>query len=48
MDQILLRIRVRLLGLLEGTSGGAGKVLGDIGADEGKLDRIKGFCQEQR
>ena len=36
-----MRKRIRLLGIVEGTSGGAGEVLRDTGADDGKLDRIK-------
>lgn len=40
MDQILLRIRVRLFRIVEGISGGT-EVVGDTGEDEVKLDRIK-------
>lgn len=46
MDQILFRTKPRLFGIVERTSGGA-EVLGDIGADEGELDRIKDFVKNR-
>lgn len=32
---------------MQGTSGGGGEVLGDTGADDGKLDKTKNFVKSR-
>ena len=45
--KILLKKRIQLLGTVQGASGGAGEVLGDTGADDGKLDKTKNFVKSR-
>ena len=45
--KILLKKRIQLLGTVQGASGGAGEVLGDTGADDGKLDKTKNFVKSK-
>ena len=45
--KILLKERIKLLGTVQGTSGGAGEVLGDTGADDGKLEKTKNFVKSR-
>ena len=44
--KILLKKRMKLLGAVQGTSGGA-EVLGDRGADDGKPDKTKNFVKSR-
>ena len=39
--------RIKFLGTVQGTSGGGGEVLGDTGADDGKLDKTKNFVKSR-
>ena len=42
-----MKKRIQLLGTVQGTSGGAGEVLGDTGADDGKLHKTKNFVKSR-